>query len=139
LKIRRDEFLKIVGTDQNYRFGYVTEVSKDGNTFTVCMEEEGASKIAFDKAVYEKHVGLPAVDWAEVLTPQEKIIANLLSEGHSDDAIAVRLNITRVTLRAHLRALRYKLQLDDKAQLITFCEGLKKLGKINNGKLTAAA
>ncbi|TDB78264.1 response regulator transcription factor [Micromonospora sp. KC723] len=55
-----------------------------------------------------------------VLTPREKEILTLAAHGLSTDDIATKLFIGTATVRTHLYRLQMKLQLKDRAQLVSF-------------------
>ncbi|WP_067503785.1 response regulator transcription factor [Actinoplanes sp. TFC3] len=55
-----------------------------------------------------------------VLTPREKEILTLTAHGMSTEDIAAELYIGTATVRTHLYRLRCKLQLKDRAQLVSF-------------------
>jgi DNA-binding NarL/FixJ family response regulator len=55
-----------------------------------------------------------------VLTPREREILTLTAHGMSTEDIATELFIGTATVRTHLYRLRCKLQLKDRAQLVSF-------------------
>jgi DNA-binding NarL/FixJ family response regulator len=55
-----------------------------------------------------------------VLTPREREILILTAQGLSTEDIASKLYISTTTVRTHLYRLRSKLQLRDRAQLVSF-------------------
>jgi DNA-binding NarL/FixJ family response regulator len=55
-----------------------------------------------------------------ILTPREKEILLLIAHGMSTEDIAEELYIGTATVRTHLYRLRCKLQLKDRAQLVSF-------------------
>jgi DNA-binding NarL/FixJ family response regulator len=55
-----------------------------------------------------------------VLTPREREILVLTAQGMSTEDIAARLYISTTTVRTHLYRLRSKLQLRDRAQIVSF-------------------
>lgn len=65
-------------------------------------------------------VGVPYPAVANNLTGREREILLLTARGLSADEIAGRLFISVATVRTHLYRLRCKLQLKDRAQLVTF-------------------
>lgn len=129
--MRKDEYVKIVGVDGNYRYGYITDVLDRGFTLGISLSEEGDSKIAFDAAAAEL-LGEEETDYVSDLTEVEKRIVPLLAAGYDTQEIARELSNSPSTIRAHLRILRIKLGLDDRAQLVAFAPAL--LGKIRNQK-----
>jgi DNA-binding NarL/FixJ family response regulator len=62
-------------------------------------------------------IGMPV---GTVLTPREKEILTLTAAGRSTDDIASELFIGTATVRTHLYRLQTKLQLKDRAQLVSF-------------------
>jgi Response regulator containing a CheY-like receiver domain and an HTH DNA-binding domain len=57
---------------------------------------------------------------ATSLTTREHEILLLTAQGMSTEDIAVKLYISVATVRTHLYRLRCKLQLRDRAQLVSF-------------------
>lgn len=55
-----------------------------------------------------------------LLTPREREILMLTAHGLSAEEIAVKLYISTTTVRTHIYRLRSKLQLRDRAQLVSF-------------------
>ncbi len=134
--MKRDDYVKITAVDGNYRYGYITEVLDKGFIVVISLFEEGESKIAFD-AASDILGGQEPVDWVSILTEVEKRIVPLLAAGNNTNGIADGLSISPTTVRAHLRTLRIKLHLDDRAQLIAFSQALdsmiKKQAEIDGG------
>jgi DNA-binding NarL/FixJ family response regulator len=59
------------------------------------------------------------------LTPQELLVANLISNGRQDKDISEMLNLSIHTIKAHRRNIRKKLSLTkEKANLRTFLSNL---------------
>ncbi len=120
------EYLKLVSPNGFYRYGYISKVLDKGYTLEITLFEESDSKIAFDEEEAIS-IGRPVIDYVSLLTEIEKRIVPLLAKGLDTKEIGVQLNrISPVTVRSHLRTLRIKLHLDDRNQLIAFCEGLNK-------------
>ncbi|MER7460434.1 response regulator transcription factor [Micromonospora sp. NPDC126480] len=65
-------------------------------------------------------VGVPYPAVANNLTGREREILLLTAQGMSADEIARKLFISVATVRTHLYRLRCKLQLKDRAQLVSF-------------------
>lgn len=125
--MKKDDYVKIVAPNGNYRYGYISKICDYGTTFVIDLLEEGANKIGFD-AELSKHLGyLPELseDYVSLLTEIEKQVARLLAGGADSRGIADEMGITPTTVRAHMRTMRLKLSLDNKAQLISFVQGLK--------------
>jgi two-component system, NarL family, nitrate/nitrite response regulator NarL len=64
------------------------------------------------------------------LTPREREIALLVGAGASNKEISSRLNISERTVKAHLTAIFYKLQISDRLRLGLFVAG-QNSGKSN--------
>jgi len=133
--MKRDDYVKIVAIDGNYRYGYIEKIQERGSVLVINMFEEGISKIAYDKAS-DAIVGQESIDYISLLTEAEKRIVPLLSAGYNTNDIATTLSISPTTVRAHLRTLRIKLHLDDRAQLIAFSCGLDDILRKHEGKGT---
>lgn len=54
------------------------------------------------------------------LTPREREILVLIAKGMSTEEIADELTIGNATVRTHVYRLRNKLELRDRAQLVSF-------------------
>jgi DNA-binding NarL/FixJ family response regulator len=54
------------------------------------------------------------------LTPKEREVLLLFAKGHSTDQVARQLSIGIATVRTHVYRLRNKLELKDRAQLVSF-------------------
>ena len=121
--MKKDDYVKIVAVDGNYRYGYIEKIQDSGYILIINMFDEGISKISFD-AAEATIVGQESIDYISLLTEAEKRIVPLLAAGYNTKEIAVALSISPTTVRAHLRILRIKLHLDDRAQLIAFSCGL---------------
>lgn len=125
--MKKDDYVKIVATNGDYQYGYIAKVQDYGTTFIVDLLEEGKNKIAFD-AEMAKHLGyLPELpeDYISKLSDIEKHVARLLASSADTRKIADEMGISPTTVRAHMRNLRIKLHLDNRIQLISFCQGLK--------------
>ena len=63
------------------------------------------------------------------LTPRERDVIALVSEGHKNRDIATRLRITEATVRHHLTAIFAKLEVPDRVGLVLYAYryGLIKL------------
>ena len=131
-----DDYVLIGAVDGGYRYGYITDILDKGFTLVISLFDEGESKVAFD-AAHEALLGIPSVDYVSILTEAEKRIIPLLSIGCNTNEIASELSINPTTVRAHLRTLRIKLHLDDRAQLIAFSPALnsriKKQAEVDKG------
>ena len=126
--MKKDDYLKIVATDGNYRYGFIANILEKGSIMVIDLFEEGESKIAYD-AAYETMLGIPPIDYVSILTEIEKRIVPLLSDGLNTNEIADALSSSPSTIRSQLRTLRIKLHLDDRAQLIAFSRALDPMIK----------
>ncbi len=124
--MKTEDYLKIIAVDGNYRYGYITEIGDRGFTLVVSLFDEGESKLAYDQA-HDALKGEETTDWVSILTEVEKRIVPLLSAKYNTNEIASELSISPTTVRAHLRTLRIKLHLDNRAQLIAFSRGLDNM------------
>jgi len=124
--MKKDEYVKIVATNGDYRYGYIERITDQGFILVVNLFEEGESKIAYD-AAYDALVGKETIDWVASLTEVEKTVVPLLSIGFNTNEIAKKLSISPTTVRAHLRTLRIKLHLDNREQLIAFSQALNRM------------
>lgn len=124
--MKKDDYVKIVATDGNYRYGYITDVLDKGFTLGISLFDEGESKIGYD-AARSALMGEESVDWVSILTEIEKRIVPLLAAGCNTNEIAREMSISPTTVRAHLRTLRIKLHLDNRVQLTAFSPALKTL------------
>lgn len=126
--MKQDDYVKIVAVNGGYRYGYVAETRDKGFTLEISLFDEGESKIAYDTAA-NTLLGQESIDYVSTLTETEKRIVPLLSVGYSTKEIATEFSMNPATVRAHLRMLRIKLHLDDRAQLITLAPALAKMIK----------
>lgn len=124
--MKTNDLVKIVATDGNYRYGYIESIRDRGAIFTINLFDEAESKIAYD-AASDTLVGGKPIDYLTLLTDVEKRIVPFLSASMNTNEIAAKMNISPTTVRAHLRTLRIKLHLDDRAQLIAFSQALHKM------------
>ena len=76
---------------------------------------------------YRHRAGLPpdtaAESLADLLTPREREVLQLVAEGHTNNAIADLLSISAKTVEKHRANLMSKLEVNDLASLIR--EGIK--------------
>lgn len=117
----KDSFVKIVGISGNYRYGYIQEITEQGFHLLVCMHEEGDSAVE-----YEAASGSLSSDWPEFLTDTEKRLIPLLAQNLKTKEVAAELRISPITVRAHIRTLRLKLQMENRQQVVAFAHGLDK-------------
>lgn len=135
VEFKLDDIVQIISTTGEFRYGYVNDIMSEGFEISVCLSEEGASKIEFDAAT---GVGMPVTEiWDKVLSEAERRVIPLLGSGKSPKEIAESLKISPITVRSHFRILRLKLKLDNNEQLTAFAEGLNLFLSIKediNGK-----
>ncbi len=124
--MKKDDYVKIVAVTGDYRYGYITDVLDKGSTLGISLFDEGESKIAYD-AAYNALRGEAPVDYVSTLTDIEKSIVPMLTAGYNTNEIANEMSINPTTVRAHLRTLRIKLHLDDRAQLNAFSPALEAM------------
>jgi len=124
------DYVKIVGTNGDFRFGCIQKVSDDGWVIEVSFYDEGLNKIEYDSACG----GISAQEWAKELTCIEKKIIPLLAVGASTAQIANEMQIVPVTARAYIRLLRIKLGLENRTQLMAFAHGLNKAWEGKDGQ-----
>ena len=124
LVFREDDYVKIVATNGDYRYGYVSKVIELEDSVLICMENEGESKIEYD-AASNSVTPREYLDHGEKLTDAEKRVILLISDGLSTNEIASTLSISPVTVRSHIRTLKIKFHLDNRAQLITYSKGIQ--------------
>ena len=117
----KDSFVKIVGINGNYRYGFIQNVTERGFHYEICLHEEGDSAME-----YESQAGSLMPDWDQELTDVEKNIVPLLADDFSTNEIATELGVSPVTIRSQVRTLRIKLGLDNRAQLIAFAQAVVK-------------
>ncbi len=122
---KQDNYVKIVGADGTHRYGYILNVKERGFTLNISLFDEGASKIAYDKAL-ANFTGGESIDYIALLTDTERHLVPLLAAGYDTKEIGKQMNISPSTVRQHLRILRIKLRLDNRVQLIAFSEGLSQ-------------
>ncbi len=117
----KDDFVKVVGVNGDFSYGYIHELTEEGYHLHVCLHEEGDSAVE-----YEKAAGSLVADWDKMLSDTERGIINWLSRGYSTRDIADEISLAPSTVRTHIRMLRLKLQLDNRQQLVAFAQGLNK-------------
>jgi len=117
----KDSFVKIVGVNGNFHYGYIQELKEKGFVFIISLYEEGESAIE-----YEAAVGTISSDWENLLSAAEKTLIPLLALNLTTKNMAEQLAISPVTIRSHIRTLKLKLQLINRQQLIAFAQGIDK-------------
>ena len=75
------------------------------------------------------HSGRPAADPVDVLTPRERELVQLVSEGYSTSDIAQRLHVSVKTVATHREHVMHKLHVSSAAELTRYAlrEGLTSL------------
>lgn len=131
--MKRDDYVRISLPNGDYRYGYIERFEERGSIMVISLYDEGDSKIAFD-AEASRIQGDEIPDYIGILTPHEKEVIPLLSRGCSSKEIACEMNIAQATVRAHLRMLRIKCRLDNRAQLCTMAPALQKMIEASNGR-----
>ena len=124
--MKKDDYVKIVAVDGNYRYGYIEKIQERGLILVISLFDEGISKIAYD-AASDAIVGQEPIDYISLLTEIEKRIVPLLSAGYNTNEIAGEMSISPTTVRSHLRTMRLKMHLDDRAQLIALSRALDSM------------
>lgn len=127
MDFEEEAYVKITGVSGNFHYGYIKKVLERGFHLLISLYDEGESAIG-----YEIATGAMAKDWDKMLSDSEKLIINGLSNGLTTKAIADELQISPITVRAYIRTLRLKLQLDNRQQLIAFAYGMNK--KLRSGQ-----
>lgn len=117
--------IRILLPDGSCRYGYIQTIAKYGMEVVISFYEEGLSKITYEESVDEIS-GCPLIDWKTFLTSKEQEIVPLLAANLPICKIASTLFCTESTIRSQIRNLRIKLQLENKVQLVYYCQGLLK-------------
>lgn len=68
---------------------------------------------------------------AEPLTPRETGVLRLVAEGLSNDALGAQLNISKSTVRTHLRNISVKLAARNRTQAVAIA---RRLGVLDDGR-----
>lgn len=116
----QDAFVKIVNVNGDYHYGFIKDVQERGFHLVICLHEEGDSAVA-----YEAGAGIMTKDWEKMLSDAEESIVPLLAQSLSTKDIAARLDLSPHTIRAQIRTLRIKLQLENRQQLVSFAQGME--------------
>lgn len=124
--MKKDDYVKILDVKGNYRYGYIEDIFDSKSMLIISLFDEGESKVAYDAAA-DALAGQAPFDYVSILTDVEKLIVPLLAAGHNTKDIAVAMSISPTTVRAHIRTLRIKLHLDDRAQLNAFSPALNSM------------
>jgi len=128
MTFEKNQYVKIVDTSGNFRYGYIANIQEKGSVFVIDLFEEAESKIEFDRLS-----GGEDINYASLLSDIEKSIVPMLAVGKTTNEIAEELCNAPATIRAHLRTLRIKLSLENRTQLIAFSQGLNSILEDHNG------
>lgn len=126
MTLKRDDYVKIIGTNGEYNYGYIEKVQDRGYILIISLYEEGQSKICFD-AESRQLDGQYPVDYLGILSEIEKKVLTLLSEGCTAQEISDKLDLKPSTVRVYFRNLRIKLRLETRSQLVALAQGLKPM------------
>jgi len=118
---KKDDYVKIVATNGDYRYGYIEKITERGGYFLVCLHEEGESAVEFEM---QAGTLAPTFYWGDLLTDAERAIIPLLARGLANTEIAEKLDVSPVTIRSQVRTLRNKLQMETRQQLVIYCSGM---------------
>ena len=111
-----DSYVQIVAPNGDYRYGYVAGTEEKGEHITICMHEEGESKLAYEDAI-DLWNGQTPIGEKHGLSAQELRVLRLLSDGSNTSQIAQQLNLQPTTIRSYLRTLRLKLRVANRVEL----------------------
>ena len=120
LTFKKDDFVKIVATNGNYRYGYIARTSEAGFHIEVCMHEEGESMLEYEALTSGLSVNLGQ------LTEAEKRLLPLLALACPTGDIASKLNISPSTVRSQVHMLKIKLGVTERDQLCVLAQALAK-------------
>lgn len=112
----QDSFVQIVAPNGDYRYGYVAGTEEQGQHISICLHEEGESKLAFEDAA-DLWNGQAPIGWRHGLSAQEFRVLTLFCEDPNTGKIAKQLGLRPTTIRAYLRTLQLKLRVSDRVQL----------------------
>lgn len=128
MDFEKDSYIQVIMPSGHYRYGYVIDTAEQGQHFTVCMHEEGDSKLAFETAtgIWSKQA-LPGHQYG--LTDRELRVLALVTNGSSARVIGEQLGLAPSTIRSYVRVLRHKLRVEDRIQLAIVAEAIVKSAK----------
>ena len=125
MPFQKDSFIKLVDTQGNFRFGYISQVKERGFVLVIDLNEEGLSKINWDnELVINEGNDVLARDFNVLLTDTEKKLVPYLASRWDTGSIAKKLKIKPSTVRAHIRDMKIKLQVNTREQLFTLAQGI---------------
>ena len=121
----KDSYIKLVDTKGNFRFGYISQVQERGFVLVIDLNEEGLSKINWDnELVINEGNEVLAKDFNVLLTDTEKKLIPYLASNLNSFEIAKQMKIKPSTVRAHIRDMKIKLQVNTREQLSTLAQGI---------------
>ena len=121
----KDSYVQVVAPNGDYRYGYVKATDEEGWHLTICMHEEGESKLAYEAATDLWNERAP-IGWQHALTAHELHVLTLLSKDPNTGKIAHEMKLQPTTIRGYLRTLRLKLRVDNRAQLVMVAQAIVK-------------
>lgn len=116
---KRDSYVKLVDINGNFRFGYITGVKEHGDLVTIDFTSEGLSKINYDTQFSGE------TNFQAILTEIEKKIIPMLAELMTTKEIALKLGVSPITIRLHIRDLKMKLMCNTREQLLAYAQGIE--------------
>ena len=125
MNFKQDSFVQVVAPNGDYRYGYVKATDEDGWHLTICMHEEAESKLAFEGSP-DHWDGQASIAKQYGLAAKEIRVLKALSQDPKTSSIAKQLNISPGTVRTHIRVLRLKLRVDNRAQLVNVAQAIMK-------------
>ena len=124
MNFKKDAYVKVVGVNGEYRYGYVAQVTESGWHVEICTHDEGDSKVGYDTEWAKSH-GEQPVDVVGVLTATERRLLPLIAQGCTSKEIGCQMGLSPATIRSHMRTLRLRLQVENHAQLVVYAQGLR--------------
>jgi DNA-binding NarL/FixJ family response regulator len=82
------------------------------------VERVAAGEAYVDPVLAGILVGAPMTSEIPTLTPREREVLRLLSDGHANDAIGAQLGISTETVRTHIRKAMAKLDADTRTHAV---------------------
>ena len=125
MSFEEDSYVQIVAPNGDYRYGYVAGTEEKGEHLTICMHEEGDSKLAYENAA-DLESGQSPLGRQHGLSPQELRVLTLLSKDPNTGHIAHQLNLKPATVRSYLRTLQLKLRVSNRVELGIVAKALVK-------------
>jgi len=122
---KQEDYVKVIGVNGDYRYAFVVGSAERGQHITLCMHEEGDSRLGYEEAAM-RWIGLAPTDWVKGLSATEKKILVWLAQEIPTKQMAENLRLSPNTIRVHLRTLRLKLRLENRGQLQVYAKALAK-------------